>query len=31
VELHGGSIAVQSRERPGSEFTFSLPMRPLGA
>ena len=31
VELHGGTISVQSGDRPGCEFTFCLPARLQGA
>ncbi len=31
VELHGGTIGVQSRERMGCEFTFSIPVPSMPA
>jgi len=31
IELHGGSVAVDSREGRGSRFTVRLPLRPAGA
>ena len=30
IELHGGSVAVDSREGRGSRFTVRLPLRPAG-
>jgi len=31
IDLHGGSVAVDSREGRGSRFTVRLPLRPAGA
>jgi signal transduction histidine kinase len=29
VQLHGGTISVESEEGKGSKFTFKIPMSPL--
>jgi signal transduction histidine kinase len=30
IEMHGGTIAVESQEGAGSEFAFTLPLRSAG-